>query len=168
MEGYEKKTRVWEVAYAKTGEPVQVGQVQAIDFEEALKQARHFQPVAFKIAHMYCIGTVARMEQPSVPQEGNPEHRPSVLETIEREREAKDELHYNHGLGTGAIHHRIPQSKVGQYISCQYCHKPAGDRQTKDEGICYDCKREIIAAGHEREAEYARKLERERLATGHA
>ena len=51
-----------------------------------------------------------------------------------------------------------PQSKVGQYISCQYCHKPAGDRQTKENGYCQDCKAEIVSAGHERE----------RLATGHA
>ena len=45
-----------------------------------------------------------------------------------------------------------PQSKVGQYISCQYCHKPAGDQQTKENGYCQDCKEKTIAAGHEREA----------------
>lgn len=45
------------------------------------------------------------------------------------------------------------QSKVGQYISCQTCHKPAGDHQTKDSGTCYDCAQAIIAAGHKREAE---------------
>ena len=44
------------------------------------------------------------------------------------------------------------------YLSCQYCHKPAGDRQTKENGYCQDCKAEIVSAGHERE----------RLATGHA
>ena len=39
-----------------------------------------------------------------------------------------------------------------QYLSCQTCHKPAGNRQTKESGTCYDCKQTIIAAGHLREA----------------
>ena len=46
-----------------------------------------------------------------------------------------------------------PQSKVGQYISCQYCYKPAGDHQTKVQGICYDCKQKMVDEGHAREAE---------------
>ncbi len=40
-----------------------------------------------------------------------------------------------------------------RYISCQTCHKPAGDHHTIDTGTCYDCERAIIAAGHQREAE---------------
>ncbi|MGO8792900.1 MAG: hypothetical protein ACLQVL_36695 [Terriglobia bacterium] len=43
--------------------------------------------------------------------------------------------------------------KALQYLSCQTCHKPAGDRHTKDTGTCFDCEREIIAAGHRREEE---------------
>jgi hypothetical protein len=43
--------------------------------------------------------------------------------------------------------------KATRYISCQTCHKPAGDHHTKDAGTCFDCEREIIAAGHRREAE---------------
>jgi len=39
-----------------------------------------------------------------------------------------------------------------QYISCQTCHKPAGDRQTKESGTCHDCRESIIAGGHRREA----------------
>ncbi len=43
--------------------------------------------------------------------------------------------------------------KALQYLSCQTCHKPAGDRHTKETGTCFDCQREIIAAGHRREEE---------------
>ncbi len=43
-----------------------------------------------------------------------------------------------------------------QYLSCQTCHKPAGDRQTKDSGTCYDCAQRIITEGHQREAERER------------
>jgi len=43
--------------------------------------------------------------------------------------------------------------KALQYLSCQTCHKPAGDRHTKETGTCFDCQREIIAAGHRREDE---------------
>ncbi len=32
-----------------------------------------------------------------------------------------------------------PQSKVGQYISCQTCQKPAGDHHTKKVGMCHAC-----------------------------
>jgi hypothetical protein len=46
-----------------------------------------------------------------------------------------------------------PQSKVGQYISCQTCHKPAGDQATKESGTCHDCRQAIIMAGHAREAD---------------
>jgi hypothetical protein len=46
-----------------------------------------------------------------------------------------------------------PQSKVGQYISCQTCHKPAGDQATKESGTCQDCRQAIITAGHAREAD---------------
>ena len=45
-----------------------------------------------------------------------------------------------------------PQSRVGQYISCQTCHKPAGDHATKESGTCYDCSQRIIAEGRKREA----------------
>jgi len=48
-----------------------------------------------------------------------------------------------------------PQSKVGQYISCQTCHKPAGDQQTKESGTCQDCKARIIREGRQREANRA-------------
>ena len=47
---------------------------------------------------------------------------------------------------------RHPMNQI-QYLSCQTCHKPAGDRATKESGTCYDCKQAIIAAGHLREAE---------------
>jgi hypothetical protein len=43
--------------------------------------------------------------------------------------------------------------KALQYLSCQTCHQPAGDRHTKKTGMCFDCQREIIAAGHRREDE---------------
>ena len=43
--------------------------------------------------------------------------------------------------------------KALQYISCQTCHRPAGDRHTKSTGTCFDCSREIIAAGRRREDE---------------
>jgi len=48
-----------------------------------------------------------------------------------------------------------PQSKVGQYISCQTCHKPAGDQATKESGTCQDCKGRIIREGRQREANRA-------------
>jgi len=48
-----------------------------------------------------------------------------------------------------------PQSKVGQYISCQTCHKPAGDQATKDSGTCQDCTGRIIREGRQREANRA-------------
>lgn len=32
--------------------------------------------------------------------------------------------------------------KALQYLSCQTCHKPAGDRHTKETGTCFDCQRE--------------------------
>ena len=48
-----------------------------------------------------------------------------------------------------------PQSKVGQYISCQTCHKPAGDQQTKDSGTCQECTGRIIREGRQREANRA-------------
>ena len=32
-----------------------------------------------------------------------------------------------------------------QYLSCQTCHKPAGNSQTKESGTCYDCAQRIIA-----------------------
>jgi hypothetical protein len=43
--------------------------------------------------------------------------------------------------------------KATRYISCQTCHKPVGDRHTKETGTCFNCQLEIIAAGHRREAE---------------
>lgn len=43
--------------------------------------------------------------------------------------------------------------KALQYLSCQTCHKPAGDRHTKETGTCFDCQREIIAAEPATEAE---------------
>ena len=58
MDGYDKKMRRWEVTYAKTGDPVKVGQVQATGFEGALKQARTFQPHGFKIASLICTGLI--------------------------------------------------------------------------------------------------------------
>jgi hypothetical protein len=48
-----------------------------------------------------------------------------------------------------------PQSKVGQYISCQTCHKPAGDQATKESGTCHDCKAQIVREGRQREANRA-------------
>jgi len=44
-----------------------------------------------------------------------------------------------------------PAEKPIVYLSCQYCHKPAGDQHTKENGYCYYCKAEMVAAGHARE-----------------
>ena len=38
------------------------------------------------------------------------------------------------------------------YLSCQYCHRPAGDQQTKENGYCYDCKQKMVDEGHSTEA----------------
>ena len=46
------------------------------------------------------------------------------------------------------------------YLSCQYCHTPAGDRQTKEDGVCYDCKRKMIDEGHAWEENDERKRRR--------
>ena len=59
----------------------------------------------------------------------------------------------SNGVVVGGPKH--PQSKVGQYISCQTCHKPAGDQATKESGTCQDCKGRIIRERRQREANRA-------------
>ena len=53
-----------------------------------------------------------------------------------------------------------PAEKPIVYLSCQYCHAPAGNRETTKTGICYDCKRKMIDEGHAWEENDERKRRR--------
>jgi len=59
-----------------------------------------------------------------------------------------------------AAAHLRRAGKPIRYISCQTCHKPAGDQYTVTTGMCHNCASELIAAGHRREAEKEAKQQR--------
>jgi ribosomal protein L37AE/L43A len=100
---------------------------------------------------------IAEMEQPT----GHPYKASTTSPLCEVCGERKINRYGTHGLpGLEQGDQQAPAEMPIVYLSCQYCHKPAGDRQTKEQGICHDCKQKMVDEGHAWEENNERKRRR--------
>ena len=88
---------------------------------------------------------IAEMEQPT----GHPYKASTTGPLCEVCGERKINRYGTHSLpGLEQGDQQAPAEKPIVYLSCQYCNEPAGDRQTKEQGICHDCKQKMVDEGH--------------------
>jgi hypothetical protein len=91
------------------------------------------------------------------PSYGRPEDN-ALINAIDAARYARariDEKIHGYGCACSDCGKKREDKKATKpivYLSCQYCHKPAGDQQTKESGVCQDCKQKMVDEGHAREA----------------
>ena len=102
-------------------------------------------PAGMEAERVAARAMIAEMEQPT----GHPYKASTTGPLCEVCGERKINRYGTHGLpGLEQGDQQAPAEKPIVYLSCQYCNEPAGDRQTKEQGICHDCKQKMVDEGH--------------------